>query len=72
MRDEAVAALESREMFIEPFGDVIRVENGELSRFQSVRAHHAIYIHEMVRMLALPHGAAETAPTRLSIADDCD
>ena len=30
VRDEAVAAVEGREMFLEPLGNVIRVEDGEL------------------------------------------
>jgi hypothetical protein len=41
VRDEAVAAVERREMFFESLGNVIRIEDGELRRLgQSVRAHH--------------------------------
>ena len=43
VRDEAVPAFEEhREISVQPLGDVIGVEDGELRRLgQAVRAHHA-------------------------------
>jgi hypothetical protein len=67
VRDEAVAAVKRREIFFQSRGDVIRVEDGELRRVgQSVRPHHRDIHPRNVQMLALPHGAALTAPMGFS------
>ena len=65
----ALAPVEHREVRVQPLGDVVGVEDGDLARAREPvgRPSCAMYAHEMSRMLALPHGAALTgadAPAR--------
>ena len=71
VRDQiAVALVEHREILLEPLGDVVGVEDRELAWLRSVRQPpiRRMYIQEIARMLALPHGAAEIGADALLAA----
>jgi hypothetical protein len=69
VRDEAVAAVERREIIFQPLGNVIRVEDGVFRRLgQSVRAHHRdIHPRNRQNARAAPRRGADRADVLLGM-----